>query len=537
MAKATRRKQTKTTPRQEVPQKKEKKALLLPVAVAFFVLLWAWAALWYGDVFRIAREYSFWAPDKTLMYYMQGRPWGLVWQAGLFLLQFYRWPWLGALITAFFISGSTWFIGYCLRLRGWWRLLQYIPAAAYLFYVTYLGFDFYFETETGQIMGIPLLAFTLLLITAFIIRSFSRRHTFPHILLPPTDETPWQNRTQLLLCATIVALAMTVSHIARPYVRVTTRMQCLMMERDWRGMIETAQKNADLSYRQIAAYYAIALVQTNELPNKLFDIRLDYDEPYIHGFNGEESNGANYYLMDCDFYAGLIQTSIHHAMEHMTMNGPNLRALKLLTKCALMKGEWKVAEKYLDVLAHVPFESDFVERYRPMLYSTEAVNADAEFQMVRLAEPLHDNFENFYIQPTFLGYTAALTEGRSINALWNSLIVHIYTKTMPQFITRCAPISGTTPPRSISEALFLMSGKYPQIRQSFPTLGYNQTRLANFMQDVKPFMGSHEDRAAHAHELFPKYKGYYPYYYFFGNLKATKRKDVTQEGSSNHGVN
>ena len=485
----------------------------------------------------MAREYSFWSPDKTLMYFMEGRPWGALWKAGLFLLQFYRWPILGGLITAFFVSGSTWLIGYCLRLRGWWRLLQYIPAAAYLVYVTYLGFDLYYETETGQIMGIPLLAFSLLLLLAFIIRSFAKGHTFPHILLPPTDETSWQNRAQLFICVAIVGLAMLVSQTMRPYVRVTTRMQCQMMEQDWRGMIETAHKNPELSYRQIAAYYAIALVHTNELGSKLFDIRLDYDEPYIHGFNGEETNGANYYMMDCDFTAGLIQTAIHHAMEHMTMNGPNLRALKTLTKCALMKEEWKVAEKYLDVLEHVPFEGEFVEKYRPMLYDIEKVNNDAEMKVVRLTEPLHDNFENFYIQPTFLGYTAALTEGRSLNALWNSLVVHIYTKTMPQFIERCAPIRGTTPPRSISEALFLMSGKYPQISQSFPMLSYNQGRMASFMTEVKSYMDSHETRAAHARELFPKYKGYYPYYYFFGNLKATRRKDVTREGSSNQGVN
>lgn len=537
MAKATHKNQPKTKPHHEVLQKKEKKALLLPVAVAFFVLLWVWAALWYGDVFRMAREYSFWSPDKTLMYYMEGRPWGALWKAGLFLLQFYRWPLIGGLITALFISGSTWLIGYCLRLRGWWRLLQYIPAAAYLVYVTYLGFDLYFETETGQIMGIPLLAFSLLLLLAFIIRSFAKGHTFPHILLPPTDETPWQNRVQLFICVTIVGLAMVVSQTMRPYVRVTAKMQCQMMEQDWKGMIETAHKNPELSYRQIAAYYAIALVHTNELGNKLFDIRLDYDEPYIHGFNGEDTNGANYYMMDCDLNAGLVQTAIHHAMEHMTMNGPNLRALKILTKCALMKGEWKVAEKYLDVLEHVPFEDEFVEKYRPMLYDSEKVDSDPELQKVRLTEPMHDTFENFYIQPTFLGYTAALTEGRSLNALWNSLMVHIYTKTMPQFIERCAPIRGTTPPKSISEALYLMSGKYPQIGQSFPMLGYHQGRMASFMTEVKPYMESHETRAAHARELFPKYKGYYPYYYFFGNLKATKRKDVTREGSSNQGVN
>ena len=334
-----------------------------------------------------------------------------------------------------------------------------------------------------------------------------------------------------------IALPMGVSHWMRPYVRVTTRMQCQMMEQDWRGMAETARKNADLSYRQIAAYYAIALTQSEEQASRLFDIRMDYDVPYIHGFNKNANDAANYYVMDCDLYAGLVQTAIHHAMEHMTMNGPTLRSLKLLTRGALLKGEWRVAEKYLRVLEHVPFEGDFVKKYRPMVGNLSMIDNDPEFHHMRLTEPVHDNFENLLTQPTFMGYNIALNEGRSINALWNSLMVHLYTKTMPQFIARCQPLQGNTPPPTIAEGLLLMSNKYPEIMKLFPGLEYNQARLLALLQETKPFMGSHETRAEHAHELFKKWKGFYPYYYFFGNLKATKRKDTNNEGTSKQGVN
>jgi len=511
---------------------KSRKPLLLPVTVVFFVLVWAWAAFYYGDVFRIAREYSFWAPDATLMKYESGRPWGQLWVIGLALLQLYRWPILGGLVTALFVSGCAWMTGYCLRLRGWWRLLQYLPAAAYLIIITYLGFDTYFESEPGMIMGIPFLCFLVLLILTCIIRSFSR-HKIHSVLFPPKDETPQQNWAQTALVVGIMLATVGVTHFMRPYVRVVTTMQCQMMEQDWQGMTETARANAELSYRQIAAYYAIALVNRGEIGNKMFDIRLDYDVPYLHGFNGDENNASNYYIMDCDFYSGLVETALHHAMEQMTMNGPNLRALKLLTKCALMRGEWEVARKYLTILDKVPFEGDWVEKYRAMLDNPEAVNNDSEFKMVRLIEPLHDSFENNYIQPVFLGYNASLLEGRSINALWNSLMVHIYTKTMEDFIFRCSPLRGSVPPQNISEALTLMASKHPELMQQYAGLDYNRSRMMAFLADVKPYM---KDRAKYAKELFPKYKGYYPYYYFFGNLKATKKKKENT-GTSNSGVN
>lgn len=541
----TNKPQVHNIPQQEAKPKLLKKPLLLPVAVVFFLLVWLWAAWWYGCVFRIAREFSFWAPDATLMYYMQGRPWGMLWQAGLALLQLFRYPILGGSVMALFVSGSAWLLGYCLRLRGWWRLLQYLPSAAYLFTITYIGFDLYYEAETGMIMGIPLACFIVLLILALIIRSFSHHHTFPNIVQPPKDETPWQNRIQILFVIAIIASTIELGIYLRPYVRVVTKMQCQMMRHDWRGMTKTALDNTDLSYRQIAAYYAIALVQLGEQGEHFFDIRLDYDDPYIHGFNrrGKKYEGlstvssANYYMMECDFYAGLFQTSLHHAMENLTMSGPNLRSLKMLTKCALVMQDWRVAEKYLRILQKVPFESDFVNKYSAMLYHSELVDTDPEFAIAMLTEPMHDYFENFFIHPVFLGYNASLVEGRSINALWNSIMVNIYSKTMPQFLQRCAPMRGTTPPKSIAEALMMMSYQNPEILREFSGLEFHRDKMFNFIRDTNHLLSDFNTRSAHARELFPKYRGYYPYYYYFGNLKATRRSDTDEKSSSNQGVN
>ena len=543
MAKARKQKTVEHKPaqvkatQQKAEKKAEKKHLRLPVMLVFFVLVWLWAWLRMGDVMRIARENSFWSPNPVLMQFMEGRPWQWLYVAGRALLQLFRWPVLGGAVMALLVAKCVWLTGYCLRLKGWWRLLQFVPAMAYMGYIAYIGFDLYYEAETGLIMGVPLLAFAVLLTLALIIRSFSHSHKFPNPFLPEKGESGRQNLTWLAVAAMTVIMPMAVSQWMRPYVRVTTRMQRQMMEQDWRGMAETARAHADLSYRNISAYYAIALVQSEEQVARMFDIRLDYDEPYIHGYNWNANNSANYYVMDCDLYAGLAQTAIHHAMEHMTMNGPTIRALKLLTRGALLKGEWRVAEKYLRVLEHVPFEKDFIAKYRPMVGNPGLIDEDPEFHHMRLTEPVHDNFENLLSQPAFLGYNLALNEGRSVNALWNSLLVQLYTKTMPQFIARCQPLQNSTPPPSIAEGLVLMSNKYPELLKMFPGMEYNQARLLSFLNETKPYMGSHESRAEHAQELFSKWKGYYPYYYFFGNLKATKRKDADNEGSSKQGVN
>ena len=71
------------------------------------------------------------------------------------------------------------------------------------------------------------------------------------------------------------------------------------------------------------------------------------------------------------------------------------------------------------------------------------------------------------------------------------------------------------------------------LKPEFSGLNFRIPRFQGFMNEIKPYLS---DRPKYGKELFSRYKGYYPYYYFFGNLKATKKpKNVNQ--TSNTGVN
>ncbi|MBQ0048814.1 MAG: hypothetical protein KBT12_01030 [Bacteroidales bacterium] len=513
---------------------------MLPIPLVVFLLVWLWAAWWQGDVFRMVRENSFFAFDNTLMNYELQHSYGYLWAIGRCLLTTFRYPVVGGFLLALLLTSCCWMLGYTMRLRPAWRWVEWLPLGVYVGVFTYQGLNNWFEAESGQAMGIPFAAFVVLSIWTIIIRSFSRHPKVGKHPLSPCRANEGvsrrQNAVQALFVVLMLAVPMGWASCARPYVRPLASMQVDVMNQNWNGVIKTAQDNAELSYRPMAAQYIIALVQTGQQCEKLFEMRLDYDSLYITGMNGDHQNATNIYLMECDYHAGLVQAAYHHAMENMAMVGPTIRNLKMLCKTALLRSEWALAEKYLYILDQVPFEGDFVTRYRAMLNNPEAVNADPEVAMVRLTEPIHDNFENNFVQPVFLGYTAALVEGRSINALWNSLMVNIYTKTMPEFIFRSQAIQGTTPPKSIAEALCLMANKQPELANAFNGLEMHRGRLGAFIRECGDMLKSSESRAQHARELFPKYKGYYPYYYFFGNLKAT-RKSSDKKESSNSGVN
>lgn len=510
--------------------------LVLPVPVVVFFLVWLWVAWWQSDVFRMVRENSFFAFDGLLMRFETDKPYGLLWTIGRALLIPFRYPWLGATVLSLILTACCWLLGYAMRLTPRWRWMQYLPLALFTGFFTWQGVNNWYEAESGHVMGIPFCILFILLVWGLIIRSFSHKSS-PVIFRIPEDETPRQNRCQLLVALLAIVIPSVWGSIVYPYVRPLAREQVAVMNQDWENVIEVAHGNAELSNRPMAAQYAMALVQTGQIADKLFDIRLDYDKINATGFSEDTSSTitTGMYLMECDYYAGLVQTAYHHAMESMAMEGPTLRNLKMLCKTSLMRGEWEVAEKYLTILDKVPLEGDFVDKYRPMLRDSAKVNADKEMAMIRLTEPLNDAFENRFLPPVFLGYNATLMEGRSMNALHNALMVSIYTKKMPDFLFRAQALRGTAPPTSLAEALVLLSGKNPDIMRQYSNLEIYTGRLSSFLENTRQYLNTPEDRAAHALELFPRYRGYYPYYYFFGNLKATRR--VNKAESSSVGVN
>lgn len=512
---------------------KQFKFPLIPVPVMVFILVWIWAFVCQGSVFRMVHENSFFAFNSTLMEFELSKPYGILWCIGRALLTTFRYPWIGALVLSFLLTSSCWLLGYAMRLTPKWRWVQYFPILVYTFIFTRQGVSNWYEAETGQVLGIPFCIFVILLVWGIIIRSFSRKHS-PSIFTIPKDETRWQNLRQIAVAAVTIIAPMIYGAIARPYVRPLARMQVAVMEQDWQKVIDIAIENDEMSNRPMAANYAIALVQTDQIGERLFDIRLDYDPIQAIGVN-EDTLGTSIYQMECNYHAGLVESAYHHAMNSLTMEGPTLRNLKMLCKTSLLRGEWQLAEKYLTILDEVPFEGDFVEKYRAMLQDTALIETDEEMRMVRLTEPIEDSFENQFMPPAFLGYNAALVGGErhSRNAIINSLMVQIYTKSMDGFMARIGSLQGT-PPTSISEALALMSGKRPELTEIFPNLNYHIGRINELLIETQSYMTSSQERAAHALELFPKYKGFYPYYYFFGNLKATKKSSNKRSSS---GVN
>lgn len=478
---------------------------------------------------RIAYERSFVAADAILMHWLWQRSFGWLWIIGRALLTLYRWPIVGGLFVAVLLTGGSWLVGYCLHLPQRWRWTQYLPAAAWMIWTAHVGINLYYYGEPGRILAIPFLLEVALGVWAVIKGRLSSQ---------PTTEVStfslWRTGGEFLVILLCFALPTFYLCHRHPFLRPLTKMQVQLLNNDYAGMSETAHEHPDMCNRQMAGYYAIALAHTGHLADQLFDIKLEFDTLRAYSYGGKPNPCLNYHIIDCDYHAGLIRAARHYAMEDLTLNGPSLFSLKSMTKISLLDGDWMVARKYLHILRQAPFESEFCRKYEPIVGHPELVQADPEFAAIIKMMPPHHSLEQFYLKPGFVGYYAETSVHKDIETLTWSAIACLYGKRMPQFLNLCEKFIGTTPPRSIAEGLIIQAYKNPDILKAFPQLQMGVNRFELFLQDANPYMA---DRKRGAEALFKKYKGYYPYYYFFGNLRSTRQPGDDEQGHNKAGVN
>lgn len=497
----------------------------------FFLSTWLLLAVYYGDVLYIAEQNSFFSTQGTLMQFVTGhRPYGYLWWLGRALLQLFYYPWLGALLTAIMLTLISGLCNYVFRFSRKLFLLQFLPAFVWLAHCLYQGYDLYYQTETGKILGIPFCILVILILQSIFMRTFSKKRIHTAFV-----ERDCKRRDNIFRIVTLIALPViliAVNEHFRPYVRPTAHMQCALQKEDWEEM-ETTARECGISARPIAAYYAIALMQTGGITQSLFDIEYNYADIYLHDRSGSKDFGTNYYEADGNFYAGLLNSAYRNSMERLTMEGPTALSLKMLAECSLLNGETKVCDKYLDILESMPFEKKFVEKTRTFNHQPQLIAQDARFSKVLNLLPTNDSFETFYKEPTFLGYNICLMQGRSMDALNASLAACLYTKLMPEFLMRTEPLIGTALPRNVEDALTMESKKNTNINRVFNLSELSTSRYDMFLRMAAGYRGQKEEGARALKEQF---LGFYPYYYFYGNLNATESQNESKN-KSEHSVN
>lgn len=505
----------------------------VPYLLVLFVALWLFGWLVYGNAFYMSEQMSYFAWSKTLMAGVLSKSFGWLYAAGRLLMTTFHYPVLGSALLALILTLTVWFLEYLTGMKGKWKFVLALLPFAYLAYFVGLHYSMIFHRETSLLFGYALLGLAATGVLAGVKRLFFKVRI----------HSPFSTRNDsladtLVTSGTVVAafIAMTVFCVVS---RDDFRNTCLMMRQmenaEWDEMIDEALSTRHPS-RNVAAYYAIALAETGQLESRLFELPFDYPRRKVREVDGTLNDGATLYSIDCDFYAGLINSSYHGCMESMVRMGQNVFLLKRMARAAAMNSERRLCFKYLTVLDRCPFEHDFVEKYKGYLKDLQAMRINTEFAHVSKKTLVKNHLEQRYRSPYFLGYNVALMEGRSVEALNASLMALLYSKDQRGFMERVSILRDNELPLYYQQQIMALNVSDPSVvAKEFPTINSRLTyqQLMNFVSNAKPyFKNLREGQKA----LKEEWLGYFPYYLYFENLPDSSAISEVKE-SEKGGVN
>jgi hypothetical protein len=143
---------------------------------------------------------------------------------------------------------------------------------------------------------------------------------------------------------------------------------------DWDNVIKASARFANNEY--FGNYLNMALAQKGRLAEDLF--KYWQKNPNSLFFN-PNNRSSDIRLARVEYAMGNMPAAQVVAFNSLQSScGLNPSMLKMLTKIELMRGSWKVAEKYLNILGKNWRYHGWAEHYRSFLGSDEAVARDAE---------------------------------------------------------------------------------------------------------------------------------------------------------------
>ena len=531
--------------------------------VLTFLLVWVFCTWIYGDVFTRAQQDSYVSGNAVTMKFLTDKDFGTLYWYARYALLVFKSAWVGGLLLALLLTFSTWTLDrvFCLprSLHGLTSLLGF----ALLGWMVWRGYSLFYKNEASVIVLYPI----LLAFAAFILGGIrcALLHLKKKEAAPssqPAAEHCGHHWCRLPWGSLIVVLAFAGLTTYALGERENEILTCRMQNRVLTGDFEEIEKLADdalsakSATRSVAAYYAIGLLQTHTLLDRLFDLPFHYPEMPLDAKDGSEEYGI--FEADCSFFTGLTNSGYRAAMDKVVMNGPTIYQLKRMALCAIVGGEANLARKYLKLISEMPFEQAFVERYAPMVDDPELVKSDAMLSEVLKLKPEEARFEQNYRRPMFMGYNIGLLSG-SNDAIDASIAACLYSKDLKNFLPRAQVLKniGRPIPLCVQEAIVIHGLKNPDAYQMFPEYAPSNNRPGSpyatvqaFILDIQNYYQNECGAGANWQEVMtkdlkggvpekvrqflePNWLGHYVYYYYCENL--TKKED--KENKNKSGVN
>ncbi|MDF1576124.1 MAG: DUF6057 family protein [Bacteroidales bacterium] len=185
----------------------------------------------------------------------------------------------------------------------------------------------------------------------------------------------WSYASQIILSLAVAALVLHFSFKRKnaEFFQIEKRA----IEEDWEGVLQYAEKHP--SRNLFGSFYTnLALVNSNRLCSDLFRYPQSFGR---RGLCFEWDAKGEMLRRGSDFYwtVRFVNEAHHWAYESMVIDGFTRRNLRRLIQTELVRGNHKIAEKYMDHLESALFQRKTAEHYRQFLNKPQAMLTDPEF--------------------------------------------------------------------------------------------------------------------------------------------------------------
>jgi hypothetical protein len=243
-----------------------------------------------------------------------------------------------------------------------------------------------------------------------------------------------------------------------------TRLEKSVYEQDWDAVIR--QYKALPSTNLISQYYYnLALSNKDQLCERLFFANHSFGAESLTLPHKEEYLNSSIYFY---YTIGLINEAHHLAYESMVKYGYRPETIKMLIKTNLINGNYRIAERYINVLYRTIHYKNWAEKYKKLLYKPSLINSDTELQKKISLIPQKDFFiRTDDVQNIELFLVASPNNRRAFEYKIARLLYEKNIETMIYEIKYMKGMGYTFIPRHIEEAILTYSKLYEQ----FPDLG------------------------------------------------------------------
>lgn len=216
------------------------------------------------------------------------------------------------------------------------------------------------------------------------------------------------------------------------------------------------------------------------------------------------------------YLEGKVNYAYRWCMEDMVEYGRRPDYLCYMTKCALVNGEWKLADKYLDALDHTLWYKDFATKYRTYVTDHSLVSKDKEMATIKPLLRYNDVLDgDGGMIELFILNSYAYSNGGSREiverALMNSLIIKNLDNFWYRFMALLPGWNGHIPVHFQEAALMVAQLQGGVDTSKLPIDNAIRERFAQLVEKS----GQNGDNASNAYLLKPEFGDTYWYYYFF----------------------